>query len=44
MDRLLKAAIYAAEQHAGQTRKNSGDIPYINHPVAVAALPCATEP
>jgi (p)ppGpp synthase/HD superfamily hydrolase len=35
--RYGKALAYAAEKHAGQTRKGSR-IPYISHPMAVASL------
>lgn len=34
---LLRAAIFTAEKHTGQTRKYTGE-PYINHPIAVATL------
>ena len=33
---LLRAAAFAARQHRDQRRKN-GDVPYVNHPIAVAA-------
>ena len=36
-ERYGKALAYAAEKHAGQTRKGSR-IPYISHPMAVASL------
>ncbi len=36
--RLLGAIRYASEKHAGQLRKGSSRIPYINHPIAVTQL------
>ena len=36
-DRIERALIFAARKHEGQTRKGA-DIPYITHPVAVAAM------
>lgn len=36
--RLSAAYSLAAQAHAGQRRKGRGDVPYINHPCAVAAL------
>jgi len=36
--RLLEAIKYASEKHAGQLRKGSARIPYINHPIAVTQL------
>jgi len=38
IETLLYAARYAAEKHAGQTRKGPSQIPYINHPLRVAEL------
>ncbi len=35
--RLLKAAVFAAEKHRHQRRKDADRSPYINHPLAVAA-------
>jgi len=35
--RFDEAMVYAAKAHAGQTRKASS-VPYISHPLAVAAL------
>lgn len=35
---LLEAAHFAADRHRDQRRKDSGATPYINHPLAVAAL------
>jgi guanosine-3',5'-bis(diphosphate) 3'-pyrophosphohydrolase len=35
---LLGALEFAARKHSGQKRKDSAGTPYINHPVAVAAL------
>jgi guanosine-3',5'-bis(diphosphate) 3'-pyrophosphohydrolase len=39
---LLKAIAFAAEKHSGQRRKDVEASPYINHPIAVAAV-LATE-
>ncbi len=36
--RLLDVVKYASEKHAGQFRKGSARIPYVNHPIAVAQL------
>ena len=36
MSLLLKAALFAAEKHSGQRRKNEAATPYINHPIEVA--------
>ncbi|MBF0282878.1 MAG: HD domain-containing protein [Magnetococcales bacterium] len=33
---VLRAVSFAAVKHQGQRRKSAGDVPYINHPVAVA--------
>ena len=38
LSRLLFAATFAADRHRGQRRKGPGASPYINHPLAVAAL------
>lgn len=38
LDLLLKAVAFAAEKHAGQTRKDAGKTPYIIHPIGVARL------
>lgn len=35
---LLRAALFAAERHSGQRRKDSDASPYINHPLAVAEV------
>jgi GTP diphosphokinase / guanosine-3',5'-bis(diphosphate) 3'-diphosphatase len=35
---LLRAMRYAADQHRFQKRKDASGSPYINHPIAVAAL------
>lgn len=35
---LLAAAIFAAEKHRGQVRKDQSGSPYITHPLAVAQL------
>jgi len=35
---LLEAVLFAAEQHRTQVRKDAAKTPYINHPVAVAAV------
>ena len=32
---LFEALKYASEKHAGQLRKGDGNIPYINHPIAL---------
>jgi GTP diphosphokinase / guanosine-3',5'-bis(diphosphate) 3'-diphosphatase len=42
LKRLLCAASFAADKHSAQRRKDVGASPYINHPLAVAAL-LATE-
>ncbi|WP_022673006.1 HD domain-containing protein [Novosphingopyxis baekryungensis] len=34
---LIRAAVYAADRHCGQTR-GDGVTPYINHPLAVASI------
>ena len=36
LDLVLKAAVFAAEKHRGQTRKGADAAPYIQHPLAVA--------
>ena len=36
MNRLLKAAHFAARKHANQRRKDAEESPYINHPLEVA--------
>lgn len=33
---LLKAAVFAADKHRNQRRKNAEASPYINHPIALA--------
>lgn len=38
LSRLLSAASFAAEKHRDQRRKNVDASPYVNHPLAVAAL------
>jgi (p)ppGpp synthase/HD superfamily hydrolase len=38
MARLLRAALFAARAHAGQTRKGAAAEPYVNHVIEVAAL------
>jgi guanosine-3',5'-bis(diphosphate) 3'-pyrophosphohydrolase len=35
---ILEAAAFAAEKHRNQRRKDKGASPYINHPIALAAL------
>ncbi len=35
---VLRAAAYAATQHAGQKRKDKNGTPYINHPIGVAEM------
>ena len=35
---LLRALVYAARKHTKQRRKGNREIPYINHPIEVAAL------
>lgn len=39
---LLRAAAFAAEKHRHQKRKDADASPYINHPLAVAALLAGT--
>jgi guanosine-3',5'-bis(diphosphate) 3'-pyrophosphohydrolase len=36
MNRLLAAALFAAEKHSAQRRKNAAATPYLNHPIEVA--------
>lgn len=38
LEALLRAALFAAEKHRSQHRKDAGASPYINHPLAVAAV------
>lgn len=38
LNKLVEAASFAAKRHTGQTRKGSGQEPYINHPLEVANL------
>lgn len=35
---VLRAAAFAAKKHSGQRRKDAAASPYINHPLAVAAI------
>lgn len=35
---VLRAARFAAERHSGQRRKDAAASPYINHPLALAAI------
>jgi guanosine-3',5'-bis(diphosphate) 3'-pyrophosphohydrolase len=35
---LLRAITFAADKHSGQRRKDASESPYINHPIAVAAV------
>lgn len=35
---MIKAIVYAAEKHKYQRRKGFNQVPYINHPLKVAAL------
>ena len=42
--RILEAAAYAAEKHAGQKRKGHAAEPYINHLIEVAGLIAASSP
>jgi guanosine-3',5'-bis(diphosphate) 3'-pyrophosphohydrolase len=35
---LLRALSFASERHSNQRRKGGDDIPYINHPIDVAAI------
>ncbi len=36
--KIVEAIAFASERHKGQTRKGTGKVPYINHPVKVAQL------
>jgi len=36
LDAILDAAIFAAEKHQGQVRKDEGASPYVTHPLTVA--------
>lgn len=36
-ERVLRAAVFAAEKHSNQRRKDSKSTPYINHPLGVAS-------
>ena len=38
LELVLRALSYAAHQHRDQRRKGASAVPYINHPLAVAAL------
>lgn len=38
LEKLLKAADFAAQKHTGQTRKGINGEPYINHPLEVAYI------
>jgi len=38
MDRVIKAADFAAKKHQDQRRKGPGEAPYINHPLGVANI------
>jgi len=42
VSRVLKAALFAAEKHKNQRRKDAEASPYINHPIALANV-LATE-
>lgn len=44
VQRILKAATFAAEKHAGQKRKGQAAEPYINHLIEVAQLIAASSP
>lgn len=37
---LLRAASFAADRHRDQRRKTSEEVPYVNHPFAVASVLC----
>ena len=37
-ERIFEALEFAAWKHAGQKRKGTGNIPYINHPIRVTSL------
>ncbi len=37
-DNVFKALEFAAEKHAGQRRKGTDNIPYINHPIRVTSI------
>lgn len=36
LDKIFKAAIFAAQKHQGQVRKDNDQLPYITHPLQVA--------
>jgi len=36
--KIVEAIAFASERHKSQTRKGAGEVPYINHPIAVAKL------
>jgi (p)ppGpp synthase/HD superfamily hydrolase len=36
--KLMRAALFAAERHAGQRRKGADQAPYVNHLIEVAAI------
>ena len=38
MDRVVKAANFAAVRHKNQKRKDAAGTPYINHPIGVANI------
>ena len=38
MDRVVKAANFAAVRHKDQKRKDAAGTPYINHPIGVANI------
>jgi len=44
VQRILAAAVFAAEKHAGQKRKGQAAEPYINHLIEVAELVAAASP
>lgn len=38
MIQYTKALTFAAEKHKNQRRKQTGDVPYINHPIEVSHI------
>ena len=44
IQRVLSAALFAAEKHAAQRRKGAAAEPYVNHLIEVAELVAAANP